>query len=61
LVFALEAANTAVEHITDLISPDFHSLAGRAKDMAAAAVLLGSLGSLAAGLFILAPKLAAFL
>ena len=30
--------NTAVETIIDLVSPEFHPLAGRAKDIAAAAV-----------------------
>ena len=30
--------NTAVETVVDLVSPEFHPLAGRAKDIAAAAV-----------------------
>ena len=33
-----EALNTAVETVVDLVSPEFHPLAGRAKDIAAAAV-----------------------
>ena len=33
-----ELFNTAVETIVDLVSPEFHPLAGRAKDIAAAAV-----------------------
>lgn len=40
LVLSLEAMNTAVEYIVDLISPELHPLAGKAKDVAAAAVLL---------------------
>jgi len=40
LVITTEAINTAIEFIVDLISPDYHHLAGKAKDVAAAAVLL---------------------
>ena len=39
LVLAAEALNTAVEYVVDLVSPDYHVLAGKAKDMAAGAVL----------------------
>lgn len=37
MVIATELINTAVETIVDLVSPEFHPLAGRAKDVAAAA------------------------
>jgi diacylglycerol kinase len=57
LVFALEAVNTALEFLTDLVSPDFHPLAGKAKDVAAAAVLVAALGAAAAGLIIFLPKI----
>ena len=40
LVLALEAMNTAIESIIDLVSPEHHALAGKAKDVAAGAVLL---------------------
>lgn len=40
MVLAAEAMNTALEYLTDLVSPDYHSLAGKAKDAAAAAVLI---------------------
>jgi diacylglycerol kinase len=43
LVWTAEAINTALEHLTDLASPDFHPLAGKAKDVAAAAVLLAAI------------------
>ena len=33
-----ELMNTAIETVVDLVSPEFHPLAGRAKDIAAAAV-----------------------
>lgn len=52
LVIAAEIINSAIENIVDLISPKYHELAGRAKDMAAGAVLLISVGSVVAGLII---------
>ena len=39
-VLALEAVNTAIETIVDLVSPEYHILAKKAKDVAAGAVLL---------------------
>ena len=38
LVFSFELLNTAIECVVDLASPEFHELAGRAKDAASAAV-----------------------
>lgn len=55
-VLAAEAFNTALEFLTDLVSPDFHELAGRTKDVAAAGVLLVSMGAISVGLFIFLPK-----
>lgn len=40
LVLAAELLNSAIEAIVDKASPEFHELAGRAKDMGSAAVLL---------------------
>lgn len=56
LVFAMEAVNTALEYLTDLVSPGFHPLAGKAKDAAAAAVLLAAAGAVVVGLVIFLPK-----
>jgi diacylglycerol kinase len=56
LVISLEAVNTAIEYLTDLISPDQHPLAGKAKDVAAAAVLLAAFGAVLVGLIIFLPK-----
>lgn len=39
VVIAAELLNTAIETVVDLVSPEFHPLAGRAKDIAAAAVI----------------------
>ena len=40
LVLIVELLNSAVESVVDLVSPDYHILAKRAKDMGSAAVLL---------------------
>lgn len=41
-VLASELLNTAIETVVDLVSPEFHPLAGRAKDVAAAATWVTS-------------------
>jgi diacylglycerol kinase (ATP) len=56
-VWTAELMNTAVETIIDLVSPDFHPLAGRAKDVAAGAVLLAGFAAIAVGLLVLGPPL----
>jgi diacylglycerol kinase (ATP) len=40
LVLAAEILNSAVEAVVDKTSPEFHELAGRAKDMGSAAVFV---------------------
>ena len=55
VVVAFELMNTAVETLTDLASPQFHPLAGRAKDCAAAACLVVSVGALVVGMVIFVP------
>lgn len=40
IVLIIEVVNSAVEAVVDLISPEQHPLAGRAKDMGSAAVML---------------------
>jgi len=57
MVLGLEAMNTALENLTDLVSPDFHPLAGKAKDVAAAAVLLAAMGTVIVALIIFLPKI----
>lgn len=49
LVLFAELVNTAIEVTVDLVSPDFHPLAQRAKDVAAGAVLLASVGAMVLG------------
>lgn len=59
LVLSVEIVNTAVETVVDLVRPEHHPLAGRAKDLAAAAVLLTAGVSVAVGVAVLGPPLAA--
>ncbi len=59
LVLSLELLNTALEALTDLASPVYHPLAKRAKDTAAAAVLLASLVAFLVGLYLFLPPLLA--
>lgn len=56
-VWAAELFNTAVETLTNLVSPDYHPLAGKTKDVAAGAVLLAALGALAVGGLVFGPKI----
>jgi len=55
LVLVTELANTALEVVVDMVSPEFSLLARRAKDVAAGAVLVASIGALVAGYVVLAP------
>ena len=54
-VWTTEALNTALELLTDLASPEFHPLAGRAKDVAAGAVLIAAIGSAIVGGIVFMP------
>ncbi|MDQ3623427.1 MAG: diacylglycerol kinase family protein [Verrucomicrobiota bacterium] len=59
LVWVAEAINTALEVLVDLVSPGAHPLAGKAKDLGAAAVLTAALAAVAIGALIFSPKLLA--
>jgi len=54
LVLFAELMNTALEVVVDLVSPEYHLLARRAKDVAAGAVLVASVGALIMGYLALA-------
>ncbi len=56
-VFSGEAMNSAVESVVDLVSPEYHPLAKKAKDLAAGAVLILVAAAALTGLLIFAPKL----
>jgi diacylglycerol kinase len=57
VVLAAEAANTALEEIVNVISPELSETARIAKDAAAGAVLLVAIGAVAVGFCILGPPL----
>lgn len=57
IVLAAEAFNTALEYLTDLVSPDFHPLAGKTKDVAAAGVLICAIGAVVVGVLIFGPRI----
>jgi diacylglycerol kinase len=56
-VWVAEALNTAIEFLVDLASPELHPLAGKAKDVAAGAVLAAAIGSAIIGGFVFGPYL----
>ena len=56
-ILALEAVNSAVEAVVDLVSPDYHELARTAKDCAAGAMIFAVLGSLGVAAAIFGPPL----
>jgi diacylglycerol kinase (ATP) len=56
-VIACEAVNTAIEFIVDRISTERHELSGKAKDVAAAAVLVSAIGAAVVGAIIFGPKI----
>lgn len=60
-VWAAELFNTAIETLTNLASPGYHPLAGKAKDVAAGAVLLAALGAVVVGGLVFGPKVWALL
>lgn len=57
VVWTAEALNTALELLTDLVSPEFHPLAGHSKDVAAGAVLIAALGAGLVGTIVFTPYL----
>lgn len=56
-VWAAEALNTSIEFLVDLVSPELHPLAAKAKDVAAGAVLAAAIGSLVVGVLVFGPHL----
>lgn len=57
LVLTVEAFNTALEALADVASPDYHPLIKRAKDISAAAVLLGAAAAVAIAALLFVPRL----
>lgn len=61
MVLGAECLNTAIEAVVDLVCPEHHDLAGRAKDCAAGGVLIASIASFVVALFLFVPKFAGLL
>jgi diacylglycerol kinase (ATP) len=57
MVLVAELFNTAIEFLTDLVSPEYNKKAGLVKDMSAGAVLITAITALIIGLNIFLPKL----
>ena len=58
LVLVTELLNSAIECVIDKLIPEFHELAGRAKDMGSAAVFVSMVAMLATWAFVLWPRFA---
>ncbi|WP_062046314.1 diacylglycerol kinase family protein [Bacillus sp. JCM 19034] len=56
-MFALEIMNTAIERTVDLVTKEYHPMAKRAKDIAAAAVFIYSLFAVIIGLLMFIPPM----
>ena len=56
-VWVVEAINTALEVLTDLLSPEYNQLAKVSKDVSAAAVLIAAAASVLIGFLVLGPPL----
>ena len=55
-IWMAETFNSALEFVVDMVSPEFHPLAKKAKDAAAGAVLVAIFLSLCLAVLILLPK-----
>jgi diacylglycerol kinase (ATP) len=59
VVLTAEAVNTALESVCDLVSPGYHPLVKRAKDLSAAAVLISAIAALGVAAALFLPRLLA--
>jgi diacylglycerol kinase len=57
MVWVAEGFNTAIEYVVDLASPEWHVLAGKAKDVAAGAVLLAAIGAVVIAGIVFGPRI----
>ncbi len=57
LVWMAECFNTAIEFLADVVSPEFHPLVKKAKNIAAGAVLIAAIGAVIIGLLVFLPYL----
>lgn len=57
LVLILEMVNSSLEEIVDMVSPEIQDRAKKAKDIAAATVLVAAIGSMIVGAILFLPKI----
>ena len=55
MVLAAEAFNSAIERLVDFVSPDYHTIAGDVKDIAAGAVLICAIIAAIIGVIVFTP------
>jgi len=60
LVLVTECLNTAVEYLSDAIMPEYNPKIKKAKDLAAAGVLVSAIASFVTGLIVFIPALLRF-
>ncbi|KGK88768.1 diacylglycerol kinase [Desulfosporosinus sp. HMP52] len=59
-VIGAEVMNSAIETVVDMVQPNFHPLAGMAKDIAAGAVLVTAIQAVVIGFVVFLPPLLRF-
>ncbi|QIK54394.1 diacylglycerol kinase family protein [Dysgonomonas sp. HDW5B] len=57
LVISMEIINSAIENLSDFVSPEHHKLIKKVKDLSAAAVLVCTISSVVIGILIFLPKI----
>lgn len=57
LVLAAETFNTAIEHLCNFVSPGYHDMIKKIKDLSSLAVLFIAIAALLAGVIIFLPKI----
>ncbi len=61
LVWVVEAINTAIEHLCDVVSPEHSQNVRRAKDVAAGAVLIAAIAAMTIGIIVFYPFIRALI
>lgn len=56
-VWMAEALNTAIEFLADSTTKEFHPMIGKAKDVAAGAVLITAIAAVLIGVLVFAPRI----
>jgi diacylglycerol kinase (ATP) len=57
MVLAIEALNTCLETLCDVVSPNYHPLVEKAKDVSAAAVLISAIAAVGIAALLFLPHL----